>query len=366
MHLKKNKSLLHELARLFDVTCGSLPSIGRFRPLRGHFSAAQALEGNRLHGEFLLRSQDTGPCYPGSLTELAANSQHDHQPWAVFWTRADDAQLVGKMLHWRNSEDCLCSEGVFHTLKHRSLKEDQFFAQIYLSPPRPLPGAWTSIVSNWSNGGNYFHWFCDSLTRLMVREQLPEKTQILIPANPTRFVTETLEMLGLRDLCIEAPASNVQPERFYFCSPTAMTGVWNPVGFDWLRKKFARFREPTANGRPIFLTRRGATRIPSNLSAIEAMFAENGFEIIDCGKLTVKEQIRLASAAPAIAGLHGAAMTNILWAHPNTPVLEIFQSEYLNACYEQIAFQGKLAYRFLITDSSSSKTKILHWIEQVI
>jgi hypothetical protein len=360
------KSGLLSFVRWFDSIFSKLPRLGSFRPLRGVFSAAQALEENRLHGEFLLRSQDPGPCRPGSLTELVAMRQHDHQPWPIFWVRSDDAQLVGRMLYWRNSEDYLCSEGVFHTPKRRRLKEDQLFAQIFPLNPHKLPGAWTSIVSNWGNGGNYFHWFCDSLTRLLVREQLPEETRILIPADPPGFVKETIEMLGLSDLCLEAPASCVQPERFYFCSPTAMTGVWNPIGFDWLREKFARFRQPTANGRPIFLTRRGETRIPANISAIEALFSENGFEIIDCGKHTVKEQIRLASAAPAIAGLHGAAMTNILWAQTNTPVLEIFQPEYLNACYEQIALQGELAYNFHTVDASSGEAEILHWIEHAI
>lgn len=60
--------------------------------------------------------------------------------------------------------------------------------------------------------------------------------------------------------------------------------------------------------------------------------------------IPVREQISVTSAAPAIAGFHGAAMTNLLWANPGTPVLEIFSPEYLNACYEQIAFHHCMAY----------------------
>lgn len=358
------KSQLLPLARKLDLIVSKLPRVGNFRPLRGNFSAAEALAERRIEGGFLTHSQDLGPCPPGSVTDRAGMQQHNHQPWPVFWTRADDAQLVGKMLHWRNPENYLCSEGLFQTPQRHHLRQDRFFAQIIVKSPERLPGAWTSIVSNWGNGGNYYHWMLDSLTRLLVREHLPEETRILIPANTPPFVAETIKMLGITHLTQTAPSSCVQPERFYFCSPTAMTGVWNPMGCEWLREKFACFRQTTGNGRPIFLTRRGATRIPPNLGEIEAIFSQNGFEIIDCGKHTVKEQIRLASSAPAIAGLHGAAMTNILWAQPNTPVLEIFQPEYLNACYEQIAFQGKLDYQFLIIDPSSDKNKLRHWISQ--
>lgn len=357
------KSGLLILLRWLDSVFAKLPRLGRFRPLRGVFSAVQALEKNRLHGDFLLRAQDPGPCQAGSLTDLVAARQHDHQPWPIFWVRSDDARLVGKMLYWRDRRDFLCSEGAFNTPKRRRLKEDHLFAQVIPSKPLHLPGAWTSIVSNWGNGGNYFHWFCDSLTRLPIREQLPEETRILIPANPTRFVKETLEMLGLTEYCTEAPAKCLQPERYYFCSPTAMTGVWNPIGFDWLREKFSPFFAPETTGAPVFLTRRGTARVPPNIAEIEALFLENGFEIVDCGQHSVQDQIRILSSAPAVAGLHGAAMTNLLWVKPGAPVLEIFGSQYLNACYEQIALQGKLPYQFIIGDSNVTKDAILNWLE---
>jgi capsular polysaccharide biosynthesis protein len=225
----------------------------------------------------------------------------------------------------------------------------------------PLPGAWTSVLSNWNDGRNYFHWLLDGLTRLAVREQLPEPTKILIPANSPGFVTETIRLLGLEDQAVPAPGACLQPERFYFCSPSAMTGVWNPQGYQWLRRKFSPYFAETDSGQPVFLTRRGASRLPDNLAEIEAFFLSQGFRIVDCGSLSVHDQIRAISGAPAIAGLHGAAMTNLLWAAPETPVLEIFQPGYLNACYEQIAFQGSLAYEHAARRAGDALGKIGSW-----
>lgn len=355
------KNLLYHSTLAVDRALSHCPSIGTFRPLKGTFSAVDRLKRRELSGDILLESQIPGPCPQGSITDLAGLGQHDHQPWPVFWVRSDDARLVGSMLLWRDPKDLLCLEGVFHRPKRRKIRHDRYFAQIMVPDPQFLPGAWTSLGSNWANGRNYFHWITDALTRLWVRQHLPEPTRILLPAHTAPYITETLELLELSHLAQTAPSCCVRPERFYFCSPTAMTGVWNPVGFNWLREKFSQFQSPRSDGAPIFLTRRGITRIPNNISEIEDYFTSNGYHVIDCGRLSVKEQIRLASAAPAIAGLHGAAMTNLLWARPRTPVLELFMCGHLNACYEQIAFQGGLHYRGSILDGRNDIQRIGRW-----
>lgn len=356
------KSLIYRGTLLLDRVLSCLPSIGRLRPLRGSFSAWEHLQKGDLVGGIIAEKQNPGPCPDGSVTDLARMEQHDHQPWPVFWVRSDQARLVGKMLHWRNSDERICSEGVFHMKHRRGLSEDRYLAQIIVSRPQHLPGAWTSLASNWADGRNYFHWILDGLTRLQMREKLPEETRILLPTRQPSYIAETIDMLGLSHMAQTSPSHCVRPERYYFCSPSSMSGVHNPIGFDWLREKFAQYRSPKPNGSPIFLTRRGGTRVPKDLDLIEKAFSNHGFEIINCGLLSVREQILKASMAPAIAGFHGAAMTNLLWATKGIRVLEIFPNNYLNSCYEQIALQGGLVYDFFIADNINNKSKIEAWI----
>lgn len=342
-----------------------LPSCGSFRPLRGNFSAYQELKEGKLQGKLITECQPIGNCPPGSMTERAAFRQHDHQPWPIFWTKSTDARLVGRMLHWRDARDRICLEGVYHLPARRRLSEDKWHAQMIIKEPVKLPGAWTSVVSNWNDGKNYYHWLLDGLTRLAVRDRLPETTKILIPADPSGFVAETIRLLGLENQAVPAPAECVQPERFYFCAPTAMTGVWNPHGYQWLREKFSPHFAGAGSGPPVFLTRRGTSRLPSNLGEIEGYFSSKGFRILDCGSLSVLEQIRAVSGAPAVAGLHGAAMTNLLWARPGTPVLEIFQPNFLNACYEQIAYQVGHSYQYHIINDEYLPQALTQWCGQV-
>lgn len=358
------KSLLYRSTLLLDQALGHLPSFGAFRPIKGSFSAFEHLRQRKLNGRILWESQKPGPCPPGSITQQSGLNQHDYQPWPAFWVRSDEARLVGSMLHWRDKNELICSEGVFHMRQRRRLSEDRYLAQILVSKPHYLPGAWTSLASNWSDGKNYFHWMLDGLTRLQVREHLPEETRILLPAKRPSYISETIEMLGLSELAQPAANSCVKPERFYFCSPISMTGVWNPLGFDWLRNKFSPFFHSKPDGNPIFLTRRGSTRMPEDLDLIENTFSKHGFEIVDCGLLSVRDQILKASAAPAIAGFHGAAMTNLLWAKTGTAVLELFQPAYINACYEQIALQGELQYAHLILKEGTPHESLLTWLRK--
>lgn len=358
------KSLLFRCAKALDRLCRYLPRAGNFRPLRGGFSAFELLEKSALSGAVLQHAQTPGPCPGGSMTERCGMRQHDYQPWPIFWVTSDDARLVGKASDWRNEADFRCSEAVYHYQERRSLRQDRLFAQILVKKPVILPGAWTSLASTWADGRNYYHWLLDSLTRLMVRETLPEPTRILIPESTGSFVAETLEMLGLTHQVVRPAANCVQPERYYFCAPTAMTGACNPTGYGWLRKRFEPYSERKKTGPPVFLTRRGGARAPDNLAEIEETFSNEGFAIVDCGTISVKEQIRVTSMAPRIAGLHGAAMTNLLWARPGIPVLEIFQPGYLNACYEQIALHGCLSYRYEINDAAAGISAISRgWLD---
>lgn len=356
-----HSALFHAL-KATDTVATHLPRIGSFQPLKGSFSAYESLQQGSLQGDILMQSQQPGPCPPDSITARCGMNQHDHQPWPVFWTCADDARLVGNLLQWRDSMDHICLEGCHHFPGRRRLGEDRLLAQLIVPPAKLLEGAWTSIVSYWGDGRNYFHWITDSLTRLWVRERLPEATRVLIPQTSSRYVRESLEMLGILDFCEMREEACLQPERFYFCSPLAMTGVWNPPGFDWLRERFSPYFRPAGSGRPVFLTRRASTRVPDALARIESIFSAAGYDIVDCGKLGFHEQLEMASAAPALAGIHGAAMTNILWCRPGTPVLEIFQPQYLNACYEQIAFQGQLDYTAHVLEGESPLREIEAWL----
>lgn len=51
----------------------------------------------------------------------------------------------------------------------------------------------------------------------------------------------------------------------------------------------------------------------------------------------MKEQIRIFSRAETICGLHGSALTNILWAPPGCRVLELCADNFILGSFEWLA-----------------------------
>lgn len=70
---------------------------------------------------------------------------------------------------------------------------------------------------------------------------------------------------------------------------------------------------------------------------IENYFFENGYEIIDPGTLTYKEQVFLYSSATHVAGLAGAGMYNTIHCHPSAKVFIINTGDGYNFWHSYFA-----------------------------
>lgn len=58
-----------------------------------------------------------------------------------------------------------------------------------------------------------------------------------------------------------------------------------------------------------------------NEPEIERLVTQKGFEVVDPGQLTIKEQIGIFSQCEAVVGPSGAAMANMLWCRPGTRII---------------------------------------------
>jgi hypothetical protein len=79
-----------------------------------------------------------------------------------------------------------------------------------------------------------------------------------------------------------------------------------------------------------------------------------GFTSVDPGRLDLNGQIRAFASARFVVGIHGAALTNLLWCEPGCRILEIMPERYEDASYRIIAAMGGHAFHRLVVPETGS------------
>lgn len=246
---------------------------------------------------------------------------------------------------------------------------------------------------------NYFHWIIDICGQLEAlaayREQTGEEPRILIRAGCPPFVRQSLELLGypasrlLEWPLLWAPgqgapgqgASSFESE-FHGVPLARRVGrlvvpSWRnyarerpPRSLLWLRRTFlqaagvwdsaksgsggdgsnverrAVHAEPHPSGARLYLHRApGGWRSVQNGDEVCAFLEARGFEIVRAERLSQAEQMRLLVGARALVGIHGAALTGVLFA-PRAHLVELAGS------------YGGLDYGFIARSLGNAYTRV--------
>ncbi len=170
-------------------------------------------------------------------------------------------------------------------------------------------------------------------------------TTVLLEMNPPSFQTESLEMLGFKNLVRIHPHMKVQTA----IVPTVVRreGRISPRAICWLRDEFRSRMHDGKPGRRIYISRDDADerRIVNERTLVSKLW-ELGFEEYTLSGMSFSDQVTLFSSADMIVAPHGSGLTNMTWAPPGTPVVEIF-GDYVNPCYMTLAAALDHPYGFV-------------------
>jgi capsular polysaccharide biosynthesis protein len=204
-------------------------------------------------------------------------------------------------------------------------------------------------------GANYYHWMLESLPRLQLLEWAGHETgefdRFLLNEAHHRFHLESLDLLkipaGKRQWCSRGKV--YQCERLVLpFMPTHRKGFPAWVG-NFLRKRLLPAAAPMAPGQRLFISRRGARRRKLlNEAAIETELGRAGFKVVCLEDMSLAEQVGLFAAASLIVAIHGAALTNLVFAAPGTPVIELVAPTFINHCYQRVAGTMGLRYQEIV------------------
>lgn len=323
------------------------PNLREGGPPSGTFSEEACVHSGDVEGGVAYSNQKTVAFPADSEIWEAGLGQGQYFDWPTVWSQRDDVFLAGRSLPHADEVGNVCLEAVYGPHSWA----DPVWKRKKKQPVRELSGDVTSIVSRWNEGQNFYHWFMDGLTRLVHLEKFPPNCRVLVPRGLPEFAKRSLELLGLSDRIVETGDEDLRIERYWFAGPTMLSGCPDSSGIHWLRSQFLRELQPTA-GRLLYLERNAPTRNLINAGGVKRCFERQGWEVLDPGELDLDDQIRIFSEARAVVGVHGAALTNLLWVPPNAQVLEFMPSRRRNGCYCGISLIAGHSHQALVCPSN--------------
>jgi len=189
----------------------------------------------------------------------------------------------------------------------------------------------------------YFHWIMDCLPKIwLLKNYLPRMPKIALGSTFGNFQAASLALYGIDyEQCVQLqPNRVIRFERaiipaFEFVEPLKTrrpgfeSGVWN-VG--WSHEFLADLRERAIltckkaldSKLRIFVSRSDAEhRKLINEPALLDFLLQEGFTVVTPGEHSFAQQIEIFAGASVIVGVHGAGLTNLVWAAPGCTVIEL-------------------------------------------
>ena len=210
-----------------------------------------------------------------------------------------------------------------------------------LESARPQPGT-VAYLSN-TNVGNFYHWITLTLPLLrLYREELELEPDAYYLGRPvTGWQRETLAMLGIDEGRILS--EGVAPHRLVAAIQNRRHGAVDTPSLRFVREQLAAPRFAAEQTRRLVVGRGAVAfrRFVNEQECVDYLVEQHGFEYVTMDGKTVADEIELFSSAEAIVGVHGAALTNLLWAQPGCKVLELFPYGWNHPAYQElVAFVG--------------------------
>lgn len=204
---------------------------------------------------------------------------------------------------------------------------------------------------------NYCHFLVDHLPRICTFETLGYKGiygSFHLALND--FQRKYFEICRVRDRIFSLDKNTTYRVKKLNILNTSMRSfkhMFNRQNILYMQNMLKFFPKCIRNGtkdiKRIFITRNqhyGRT-ITNNLEFLQ-LVQKYGFIAIDTDSLNIDEQMKIFSFADYIIAIHGAALTNILYAKPGSSVLELFPTNYGTAAFCLLADMRQLKYRGLV------------------
>jgi capsular polysaccharide biosynthesis protein len=201
---------------------------------------------------------------------------------------------------------------------------------------------------------HYFHWFCDTLTRYLQVKTYNNQYPLLISSNliEKEYIRETLNLLNINYSIYDYEVP-YKIDNLLISSHITDSGNYSNSNITLLSSLLKSSIEITTPTNRIWISRnKSKHRKIANEDSLIPMLKQYGFQIIYPEDISFIEQLSLYRNAEIIGGLHGGALTNILFMNEGTKLIEIRRyGDNMNNCYFSLASELKIDYYYLESES---------------
>lgn len=209
---------------------------------------------------------------------------------------------------------------------------------------------------------NVSHFLFDQIPRLLSYRRLEPGPVTLLRCDDSPYYQGALAALGITDLLVPNTRRFTVRAPVMFMSSNMMQRSDHPVNTgsartaSLLREAFG-VTQTQPKGRRILISRTDApSRHIINNEEVEAVFGRHGFEPVVLSGLSFAEQRDLFTEASHVAGVHGAGLSNLLFASQNCRVLEILPPLVASHAYWMLCSALGQHYRVMIAKDTELPT----------
>ncbi|GAB3927698.1 glycosyltransferase family 61 protein [Mucilaginibacter myungsuensis] len=229
------------------------------------------------------------------------------------------------------------------------LRKNPFYT--YATNIKRIAGTGAVLVSPESH--NYYHWLSDVLPRIKLYQSVmghidhycisaavPEKFLAILPS----FGIPMTKILLVND------QEKLHFNTLYVASLPGSEGRSPKWAVDHVRDKLIPLgTDPVIANKKIYFKRGpSGQRKLINEENIIGLLQQHGFDVIDPDDLSITEQINLMQHASVIVSVHGAALSNLLFANKGISVIEFFSTDYFRTdCYFTLSRMLALNYHYI-------------------
>ena len=219
-----------------------------------------------------------------------------------------------------------------------------------------LDGPLLVTADAFSGKPNICHFLLDQIPRLLAYRRLLLAGAKLLLLDDAPYFHDALRAVGVEDLVVPS-------ERWFsYCTPqlflhSNMFRNWdhpanlgNPETLRLLREAFGVPTEGPADRRLMISRNDADGRRILNWEEVQPVLTRHGYETVVLSAMSFDEQRRLFSGASHVVGVHGAGLTNILFAPAHAKVLEILPPMVATSAYWMLARGIGQSYGALIGD----------------